>query len=472
LRGFACVVAPSAVAACSDIGSPRAQLLVVVDTDAHVVGELATRDDVSPDATMDTLRVDFLDAADGIYASQTFIDVANTSAWPVSLGVVPAEAGAPSVRIRLRLFRGSLASTDSVNGTPTLTPLPQIAVDRLIEVAVPTSAEESATVTLAEDCMGVAVTLGAHPSTCVSATAPAAEPTAGVAVTPGVSTPRSAVGTWSAGIYSPCSADAGPEQVCIPGGFAILGDVRATDRDSPPDVNPVPLRPVVVSPFFLDRCEFTVSRLQQLVGHGFAATLPSMASDPSVEDASYCTWGVSGDEALPVNCIGLASAAAACHASGGELPTEAQWEYAARGRGERLDYPWGNVPPQCCSANLGVPEPNYLPDCSGEGPLPVGSFPVTAACGETGDMTRDGVSDMAGNVMEALADTFAGYSSPCWSSLNILHDPVCASGDQRSVRGAYWNLSLTAAFLALRQVWDGTPNIAVGFRCAYPASSP
>src|SRR5580658_1135200 len=85
-----CLATGAAIGGCLTT-PPRPQLVVVVDTDAHVVGELTSRTDVSPDAAMDTLRVDFLDASDSVFASQIFLDVASTSKWPVSFGVLPVD---------------------------------------------------------------------------------------------------------------------------------------------------------------------------------------------------------------------------------------------------------------------------------------------------------------------------------------------------------------------------------------------
>jgi hypothetical protein len=81
--------------------------------------------------------------------------------------------------------------------------------------------------------------------------------------------------------------------VCIPGGFGILGDYDAEGVDlslTDVDVDPVPLRPVVVRPFLLDKTEFTVGRFRLLLLSG---GVPATVTMPGAEDPAhnpFCTW--------------------------------------------------------------------------------------------------------------------------------------------------------------------------------------
>jgi formylglycine-generating enzyme required for sulfatase activity len=224
----------------------------------------------------------------------------------------------------------------------------------------------------------------------------------------------------------------------------------------------------------MDETEVTVGRLRALVSAG---KVPDDLPDPHVADDpafGFCTWrgsDASEADALPVNCVTWFEARTICEAAGGSLPTETQWEHAARGRGEGRRYPWGDVDPACCTASVGqATATDAGATCPGAGVEPVGSHPITEGCPGGGDVSRDGVLDLGGSVAELTQDSFRTFDSPCWGPPGINTDPHCVDGGTTSVtqRGASFSAGLLNTRAALRQRMSASlANPNVGFRCVY-----
>ena len=202
---------------------------------------------------------------------------------------------------------------------------------------------------------------------------------------------------------------------------------------------PRPVHEVTVSGFCLHRTEVTVSEFGQCVQEGTCAE-PDMGG--------RCNWRFPGRERHPINCLDWSQAQSYCAWRGGRLPTEAEWEYAARGVDGRL-YPWGNEPPaaQSCSAATGHS------DSSCE----VGSHPM--------DTSPFGVLDLGANISEWTLDWWAiGYPA------ESVEDPRGPEyGEERVVRGASYGRARTSMLAAERVlVTPATHAEGVGFRCAFP----
>jgi formylglycine-generating enzyme required for sulfatase activity len=454
---------------CSSSAAPRAEVVFVLDTDAPVVGELATHPELSEDSAVDTVRVDILDASNAVTLVKSFL-APELESWPLSFGVVPPADG--EVRVRIRLFRALFASAGMVDKVAVLDPPIQTTIDRFVQVTA-TGGLQRFRVLLTEDCLGTPSSFLSPQTTCVDANDLAAPPTSGLQP---VSSdhPQSVAGTWAPASEVPCAATAPPTALCIPGGFSIVGESGLAGQSDTHGYDPVPLRPAIVSPFFLDKTEYTVGRLRSLLARGtFQGNLPTMSNGTDPATSNFCTWlgpTVGTNDRLPLNCMTVQMAMQACQADGGTLPSEAQWEHAARGRGQRRLFPWGDEDATCCAASVDRQStPGFVSSCTAEGIEPVGSHTPTSACNGLGDVSRDGVLDLDGSLTEAMADALDPYDAPCWTSAGILHDPLCtdAASPGTTGRGSNWLSGITIT-LPTRFLFSTLTPQSQGFRCVYP----
>jgi formylglycine-generating enzyme required for sulfatase activity len=461
--------------ACSS-APPRAQLVVFIDTDAPVISQIACataascNPSLSPDAVIDTVRVDVLGANDVLTDVQTFV-ASDSSSWPLSFGVVPGSAG--EARLRIRLFRASFARAGTTLGRATLDPPPQVTIERLVHVAVPAAGVRQVSLFITEDCLGIPSRFDAPQATCVDAGNEGGTPTDGV-LEGSLDTAR--IGTWVPAREVPCTTSSSGA-VCIPGGFTILGELSLAGASDLHGYDPVPLRPVAVSPFLLDLHEYTVGRFRALLARGpFAGELPVANNGTDPVTSNFCTWlGPTNpaNDLLPLNCLTWATATLACMLDGGRLPSEAEWEHAARGRGRRLLHPWGDQDATCCASSLSrsTGDTVFFAECGTPAIEPVGSHPGGAGC-PFADVTLDGAVDMNGSLREAVADDFDSYDAPCWSTPGVPLDPVCSDTNAvgKGERGASW-VDHLGSELPTRNTWVDR-GLAEGFRCRYPGVSP
>lgn len=458
------------VAGCSGQAEPRPQLLVVVDTNAPVVSQVLDDPDLSLDATVDTLRVDVIDDSGGVV---DFLDVVAPDArdWPISFGVARSEqAQSGIVHLRLRAFRGALAATGKLDGVTTLEPRPTVTIDRLVDVELPASGKRSLRVLLDMGCLGRPARF-IHPwTTCVNEGHVEGAPNEGLS---GSTEAPAQVGSWPHARAVPCNGTAEAGRVCIPGGMTVLGDPDANGLSPADYASTVPLRAVRVGAFFMDEHEMTVGDFRELViDRRITGELPR-ERDPADLLRTYCTWlgsDVTANDAMPLNCVKWDTAREACRARGGDLPTEAQWAHAAKGRGENRKFPWGSTAPDCCTASTGR-DSSLMPNniCDGAGAEPVGSHPPTPDC--EGDLSRDGIVDLGGSVGEFTRDSLQGFDEPCWSMPGVLADPLCETDATTShtVRGGNWSAGPELARTTLRHRAIGSiVDAGYGFRCVYP----
>jgi eukaryotic-like serine/threonine-protein kinase len=149
---------------------------------------------------------------------------------------------------------------------------------------------------------------------------------------------------------------------------------------------------VTVRPFSMDVTEVTVDAYAVCVKTGQCTTLHvhEWALNGKTNLDSRCNYGVPGHGNHPVNCVDFGQATAYCHFQQKRLPTEEEWEWAARGGSEGRIYPWGNTAPGSNLCWSGVSMRNET--------CPVGSNPKGDAPG--------GIHDLAGNVSEWTSSNY------------------------------------------------------------------
>ena len=236
---------------------------------------------------------------------------------------------------------------------------------------------------------------------------------------------------------------------------------------------------VTVNAFYIDRTEVTAGAYAQCVQSGACPAL-DQGDTFSAKYTMVCTYGKPGLERHPLNCVTHDEATKYCAFANKRLPTEAEWELAARGTTARA-FPWGDVAPEPRHMNgsdaslvaagntkFNPPEtftsmwqsPND--DDGWAFTAPVGSYPEGAS--------PYGVLDLAGNVEE--------WTSEYWWEITGSGPPMSkgpaggpSSSSEFVVRGGAWDLNGADNFTATHRTPSNSTTRAawLGFRCARDA---
>ncbi len=239
----------------------------------------------------------------------------------------------------------------------------------------------------------------------------------------------------------------------VPAGPFQMGCNPALDRDC--EFDETPLHDVTLSAFRIDKYEVTVDEYRKCVDSGVCREpAPCMWEDKPSPNDVLCSWGVPGREQYPVHHVDVERAMEYCAWAGKRLPTEAEWEKAARGTDGRK-YPWGIAPATCEYAVM--MEVEGAPGCGTGIPMPVGSKPA--------GVSPYGVMDMAGNVWEWVHDWYRDD----YYDISPSVDPRGPdSGAVRGLRGGGFNYDAVSLRTSNRDRpnWYDIFNSNIGFRCA------
>lgn len=218
-----------------------------------------------------------------------------------------------------------------------------------------------------------------------------------------------------------------------------------------------PQHTVTINSFYLDKYEVTNAQFQTFLSahlEWLAVQIPKR-----FDNGNYLKdWNggafPEGKANHPVVNVSWYAAVAFCQSQGKRLPTEAEWEFAARGGLSNKTFPWGDAPVDKTRANY---RGSNLKTTT-----PVGSYPANGY----------GLFDMAGNVWEFMADEWAPYSAspqknPVAGGNLFVDKSFLEVTTRRVIRGGSWG----GAPLNLRVTYrdshppDGARDF-VGFRCA------
>jgi formylglycine-generating enzyme required for sulfatase activity len=233
------------------------------------------------------------------------------------------------------------------------------------------------------------------------------------------------------GMPSNCKSNgATAEMVSVPAGEFLMGcngsvDTQCEDKEKPG-------RTITLKAFQIDKTEVTQDQYLACVEAG-------QCSPPS------CPWECSNAN-FPASCVKWNDAKAFCAWAGKRLPSEAEWEKAARGTDGRK-YPWGNSEPTCSNANMA--------GCAGA---------ATAAGSFASGASPFGALDMAGNMVEMVNDW---YDETYYQRAPDTDPTGPAAGTQYVGRGGGWKSEPFWLRASVRDWYVATDaGGSLGFRCA------
>lgn len=248
--------------------------------------------------------------------------------------------------------------------------------------------------------------------------------------------------TGGSGLPGNFTGKDGASMLLVPAGDFLMGSPEGEGLS-----DERPQHRVQIDAFYLDTYEVTVARYEKFLDETGHVRPDFWPYDETREYAER-----------PVVGVAWSGAQAYCEWAGKRLPTEAEWEYAARGNDGRR-YPWGDADPTAQLANTSKSwSYNFYKDRL----EPVGRHPDARS--------PFGIHDMAGNVWEWVADW---YDAKYYARSPENNPPGPRDGSMKVLRGGSWNFAGKYSRTSSRLRYEPRHRAAdIGFRCAQDAQPP